>query len=155
MSLQSLIPPIANRHIGSLPSFRAAQDSAKKGNLYCWWCASPNVEKHGSKHGTNGRKYKFVCQDCNSHISYDMTKEVYKSIPSLKTIKLLDKVNNTNKKRRENIPSLDNYRLLPGDMAKKAPNKRNKKRRDMEYKSKKHDSSRKSDGRSYNPSVFL
>jgi hypothetical protein len=151
--LQSLFPPIANRHIGSLPSFKTAQESAKKGNLYCWWCASPNVEKHGSKHGTEGRKYKFVCQDCTSHISYAMPREVYLSLPSLKSMKLLDKVNSINKKLRDNVPSVDKF--LSGSMAKKAPNKRNKKRRDMEYRTKKNDSSRKSNGQTYNPSLFL
>jgi transposase-like protein len=63
-----------NEILRKIPSFIAAEQAAQKGDVFCWLCASYDIEKHG--HRKSGR-YEFKCHECGAFFTYLMPAAVY------------------------------------------------------------------------------
>jgi len=71
---------IEAHHVQFVHSYLVACDAARQGDLYCWLCASYNMQKNGIRVYANKVSCSFHCLDCQSDMSYPINREQYNNL---------------------------------------------------------------------------
>lgn len=73
--------PIDSYSVKFIRSYLIACDQAQKLDVYCWLCASYNLQKNGIRYGRFKKaSCSFHCLDCNSDMSYPIGEKQYNKL---------------------------------------------------------------------------